>query len=96
MRRLRVSCVYACVCHGAVGEPGVPDAVHGLRYRCNAFWAWHLEALAIDCAGFEIDTLMEIRTAKAGLMIQWRTLKMITRERPAVPGEAMNTIREGT
>jgi hypothetical protein len=41
-----------------------------LCYGYNAFWARHLEVLAIDCAGFEIETLMNIRAAKAGLMIQ--------------------------
>jgi glycosyltransferase involved in cell wall biosynthesis len=41
-----------------------------LCYGYNAFWARHLEALQIDCAGFEIETLMTIRAAKVGLMIQ--------------------------
>ena len=41
-----------------------------LCYGYNAFWARHLEVLAIDCTGFEIETLMNIRAAKAGLMIQ--------------------------
>jgi glycosyltransferase involved in cell wall biosynthesis len=41
-----------------------------LCYGYNAFWARHLDALRIDCAGFEIETLMNIRAAKAGLMIQ--------------------------
>lgn len=40
-----------------------------LCYGYNAFWARHLEALQIDCAGFEIETLMNIRAAKVGLMI---------------------------
>ena len=38
-------------------------------YGYNAFWARHLDALNIDCAGFEIETLMNIRAAKAGLRI---------------------------
>jgi hypothetical protein len=66
MRRLRVSYLYACVCQGAADEPGVPDAVHRLRYGCNAFWARHLEALAIDCAGFEVDTLMKSGRPRRG------------------------------
>ena len=41
-----------------------------LCYGYNAFWARHLEALQIDCAGFEIETLMNIRAAKVGLKIQ--------------------------
>ncbi len=40
-----------------------------LCYGFNAFWARHIEALQIDCAGFEIETLMNIRAAKVGLMI---------------------------
>lgn len=41
-----------------------------LCYGYNAFWAKHLEALALDCRGFEVETLMTIRAAKAGLCIQ--------------------------
>jgi glycosyltransferase involved in cell wall biosynthesis len=40
-----------------------------LCYGYNAFWARHLDALQVDCAGFEIETLMNIRAAKAGLKI---------------------------
>jgi glycosyltransferase involved in cell wall biosynthesis len=40
-----------------------------LCYGYNAFWARHLDALNVDCAGFEIETLMTIRAAKAGLEI---------------------------
>ena len=40
-----------------------------LCYGYNAFWARHLEVLRIDCAGFEVETLMNIRAAKAGLAI---------------------------
>jgi glycosyltransferase involved in cell wall biosynthesis len=41
-----------------------------LCYGYNAFWARHLDALQIDCAGFEIEALMNIRAAKVGLKIQ--------------------------
>jgi glycosyltransferase involved in cell wall biosynthesis len=40
-----------------------------LCYGYNAFWARHLSALELDCAGFEVETLMNIRAAKAGLKI---------------------------
>lgn len=40
-----------------------------LCYGYNAFWARHLDALELDCAGFEVETLMNIRAAKAGLKI---------------------------
>lgn len=41
-----------------------------LCYGYNAFWATHLKTLALDCAGFEVETLMNIRAATAGLRIQ--------------------------
>jgi glycosyl transferase family 2 len=40
-----------------------------LCYGYNAFWARHLDTLAIDAPGFEIETLMSIRAAQAGLRI---------------------------
>jgi glycosyltransferase involved in cell wall biosynthesis len=40
-----------------------------LCYGYNAFWARHLDALELDCAGFEVETLMNIRAAKVGLKI---------------------------
>jgi glycosyltransferase involved in cell wall biosynthesis len=41
-----------------------------LCYGYNAFWARHLPALGLDCIGFEIETMMNIRVAKAGLRVQ--------------------------
>jgi glycosyltransferase involved in cell wall biosynthesis len=40
-----------------------------LCYGYNAFWAEHLDTLALDCAGFEVETLMNIRAAMAGLRV---------------------------
>ena len=40
-----------------------------LCYGYNAFWARHLETLALDCAGFEVETVMNIRAAEAGLVV---------------------------
>ena len=40
-----------------------------LCYGYNAFWARHLDTLQINCTGFEIETLMNIRAARAGLKI---------------------------
>lgn len=40
-----------------------------LCYGYNAFWARHLDKLALDCAGFEVETLMNIRAATAGLCV---------------------------
>lgn len=41
-----------------------------LCYGYNAFWAKHLDKLDLHCAGFEIETVMNVRAAKAGLSIQ--------------------------
>jgi glycosyltransferase involved in cell wall biosynthesis len=41
-----------------------------LCYGYNAFWAEHLDKLDLDCDGFEIETVMNVRAAKAGLAIQ--------------------------
>jgi glycosyltransferase involved in cell wall biosynthesis len=40
-----------------------------LCYGYNAFWADCLPALDLDCDGFEVETLMNVRAAKAGLSI---------------------------
>ncbi len=40
-----------------------------LCYGYNAFWARHLAAMALDSPGFEVETLMSIRAAEAGLRI---------------------------
>jgi len=54
---------------------GLVNCLFGTRYTdlCygfNAFWARHLKTLALDCAGFEVETLMNIRAAEAGLRVQ--------------------------
>ncbi|WP_184350709.1 glycosyltransferase family 2 protein [Streptomyces olivoverticillatus] len=41
-----------------------------LCYGYNAFWKHCLDAIALDCAGFEVETLMNIRVVKAGLRVQ--------------------------
>lgn len=41
-----------------------------LCYGYNAFWAHCLDRIALDCAGFEVETLMNIRVVKAGLRVQ--------------------------
>jgi glycosyltransferase involved in cell wall biosynthesis len=40
-----------------------------LCYGYNAFWARHLNTLALACPGFEIETVMNIRAATAGLCV---------------------------
>ncbi len=55
-----------------------------LCYGYNAFWAKHLPALNLDCNGFEIETLMNIRAAKAALRVQ----EIPSHEQPRVHGES--------
>jgi glycosyltransferase involved in cell wall biosynthesis len=41
-----------------------------LCYGYNAFWSRCLESLEVDCDGFEVETLLNIRAARAGLTIR--------------------------
>jgi glycosyltransferase involved in cell wall biosynthesis len=54
---------------------GLVNRLFGTRYTdlCygyNAFWAKHICKLNLDCDGFEVETVMNVRAAKAGLVIQ--------------------------
>jgi glycosyltransferase involved in cell wall biosynthesis len=40
-----------------------------LCYGYNAFWRGCLPYMRVDCAGFEVETLINVRVAKAGLVI---------------------------
>lgn len=63
-----------------------------LCYGYNAFWARHLKALAMECDGFEVETLMNIRAAKAGLRIH----EVPSHERPRINGTSnLRAIRDG-
>jgi len=63
-----------------------------LCYGFNAFWARHVGALAVDCPGFEVETLMSIRAAKAGLWIQ----EIPSHERPRLYGSSnLRASRDG-
>ncbi len=41
-----------------------------LCYGYNALWARHVPKLRLNCMGFEIETMMNIRAARAGLRVQ--------------------------
>ncbi|MFE0105057.1 glycosyltransferase family 2 protein [Streptomyces sp. NPDC059009] len=41
-----------------------------LCYGYNAFWRQCLDKIELDCTGFEVETLMNIRVVKAGLRVQ--------------------------
>jgi glycosyltransferase involved in cell wall biosynthesis len=40
-----------------------------LCYGYNAFWRRCLPYMRVDCAGFEVETLINVRVAKAGLVV---------------------------
>jgi hypothetical protein len=63
-----------------------------LCYGYNAFWARHLDVLNLDCDGFEVETLMNVRVAKAGLVIH----EVPSFERERVFGESnLSAVRDG-
>ncbi|MGH8906047.1 MAG: glycosyltransferase family 2 protein [Egibacteraceae bacterium] len=63
-----------------------------LCYGYNAFWRTHLSALQIDCDGFEVETLMSIRAAKAGLHV----IEVPSREALRLYGQSnLRVIRDG-
>ncbi|MED7928336.1 glycosyltransferase family 2 protein [Nonomuraea sp. LP-02] len=76
---------------------GLTNLLYGTRYTdlCygyNAFWARHLDALNLDCDGFEIETLMNVRAAKAGLVIS----EVPSHERSRIHGTSnLNAVRDG-
>ena len=41
-----------------------------LCYGYNAFWRRHLPVINVDCDGFEVETLINLRIAKAGLAVR--------------------------
>lgn len=63
-----------------------------LCYGYNAFWSRHLDALDLDCDGFEIETLMNVRAAKAGLAIA----EVPSHERCRIHGASnLHAVRDG-
>jgi glycosyltransferase involved in cell wall biosynthesis len=63
-----------------------------LCYGYNAFWARHLDALEINCTGFEVETLMNIRAAKIGLKIH----EVPSHERSRISGTSnLRAARDG-
>jgi glycosyltransferase involved in cell wall biosynthesis len=54
---------------------GFVNRVYGTRftdiaYGYNALWTRHRDILDLDCMGFEVETLLHIRAARAALAIQ--------------------------
>ncbi|MFF5208998.1 glycosyltransferase family 2 protein [Streptosporangium sp. NPDC000396] len=75
----------------------ITNRLYGTRYTdlCygyNAFWARHLDALDLDCDGFEIETLMNVRAAQAGLVIR----EVPSHERSRIHGASnLHAVRDG-
>jgi glycosyltransferase involved in cell wall biosynthesis len=73
------------------------NALFGTRYSdlCygySGFWRWTLPHLALDCDGFEIETMMNIRAHTAGLKVA----EVGSMESDRVHGESnLNAIRDG-
>jgi glycosyltransferase involved in cell wall biosynthesis len=64
-----------------------------LCYGYNAFWRRCLPAIEVDCAGFEVETLINIRVARAGLNVR----EVPSFERARIHGQSnLNTFRDGS
>jgi len=63
-----------------------------LCYGFNAFWRHCLPAMSIDCTGFEVETLINIRVARAPLAVT----EVPSWERRRIHGESnLRTFRDG-
>jgi len=63
-----------------------------LCYGYNAFWRSSLPAIMPDCRGFEVETLLNVRAAKAGLHV----VEVPSVERPRIHGESnLRPLRDG-
>ena len=64
-----------------------------LCYGFNAFWARCLPYMRVDCDGFEVETLVNVRIAKAGLVIH----EVPSYERDRIYGRSnLHAVRDGT
>jgi glycosyltransferase involved in cell wall biosynthesis len=63
-----------------------------LCYGYNAAWRRGLEGLALDCEGFEVETVLSIRSATAGLQVA----EVPSLEAPRLHGQSnLRTFRDG-
>ncbi len=63
-----------------------------LCYGYNAFWRHCLPAMSVDCTGFEVETLINIRIARADLKVT----EVPSFERDRIHGQSnLNTFRDG-
>jgi glycosyltransferase involved in cell wall biosynthesis len=64
-----------------------------LCYGYNAFWRHCLSAMKVDCNGFEVETLINIRVARAGLTVS----EVPSFERDRLHGQSnLRTFRDGS
>src|SRR5919112_3075169 len=64
-----------------------------LCYGFNAFWARCLPYMRVDCDGFEVETLVNVRIAKAGLTIH----EVPSHERDRIHGRSnLHAVRDGS
>ncbi len=76
---------------------GLVNLLFGTRYTdlCygyNAFWADRLSDLHLDCGGFEVETVMNIRAAKNGFRVQ----EIPSHEAQRVHGESnLHVVNDG-
>jgi glycosyltransferase involved in cell wall biosynthesis len=63
-----------------------------LCYGYNAFWRCCLPRLSLDCDGFEVETLLNIRAARRNLTVQ----EVPSYEEPRLHGEShLHVVRDG-
>jgi glycosyltransferase involved in cell wall biosynthesis len=63
-----------------------------LCYGYNAFWRSCLDVMCIDCTGFEVETMINIRIARAGLI----TREVASFESKRIHGQSnLRTFRDG-
>ena len=76
---------------------GIVNLLYGtdysdLCYGYNAFWAHCLPHMNVDCSGFEVETLINIRIARAGLAVA----EVPSFERERIHGASnLRTFRDG-
>jgi glycosyltransferase involved in cell wall biosynthesis len=64
-----------------------------LCYGYNAFWARCLPYMHVDCDGFEVETLINVRIAKAGLVVH----EVPSYEHPRLHGSSnLHAVRDGS
>ena len=81
--------------HVLVGAVNVlfRTAYSDLCYGYNAFWSHCLPSMCVDCSGFEIETLINIRVTRA----QLRVVEVASFEHSRVHGQSnLRTFRDGS